>query len=73
MHIFKAHVKDGKIQLDEPADLPEGAKLEVTLVAVDDMSPELHQALERSVKQMKGGQLIDSEAVRKKLRALREG
>jgi hypothetical protein len=72
MHVYKGHVKDGRIELDEPADLPEGAKLEVTLVAVEGLSPELDAAIERSIEQMKAGQLIDSEDVREKLRALRE-
>ena len=31
MHVFKGHVKDGKIELDEDVELPEGAEVKVTL------------------------------------------
>jgi hypothetical protein len=72
MHVLKAHVKDGRIELDEPADLPEGTELHVTVVKnEDDISPELHAALDRSVEQMKAGQLIDGDDVHQRLRALR--
>jgi hypothetical protein len=72
MHVFKARVIDGHLTLKEPTDLPEGTELELVLTDdADEMSPELRAALERSVEQMKAGQLIDGDEVHRKLRALR--
>lgn len=39
MQAFKAHVKNGRLVLDEPTDLPEGA--EVTLSVTDGDEDEL--------------------------------
>ena len=74
MRALKAHVRGGRLVLDEPTDLPEGS--EVELVAVDDdLDPEerarLDAALERSMAQAKAGQLVDGDAVIKKLLARR--
>lgn len=33
---LKAHVKNGQIVLDEPASLPEGARLRVVLVGAEE-------------------------------------
>jgi hypothetical protein len=74
MRALKAHVRGGRLVLDEPTDLPEGS--EVELVAVDeDFDPaeraRLDAALERSMAQAKAGQLIDADAVIEKLLARR--
>lgn len=34
--IFRGHVEDGAVILDEPADLPNGARVRVELLANDD-------------------------------------
>jgi hypothetical protein len=62
MHVYKAHVKDGRIELDEPADLPEGAELQITLVLDDDeMSAEererLHAAIRRGLAEDPAGDM----------------
>lgn len=40
MRALKAHVKAGRLVLDEPTDLPEGTEVELTVVEDDDFSPE---------------------------------
>lgn len=71
---LRARVRNGRLVLDEPTDLPEGA--EVNLSIVDDESEmddaeraRLHRALERSIAQAKAGQLIDADEVIGKLLA----
>ncbi len=66
MRALKAHVRGGRLVLDEPTDLPDGT--EVELVAMDDeLDPEerarLDAALERSRAQARAGQLVDGDTV----------
>jgi hypothetical protein len=69
---LKAHVKGGRLLLDEPTDLPDGAEVELTLVE-DEFDPEerarLDAALELSMAQARAGQFVDGDAVIRKLRA----
>jgi hypothetical protein len=81
MNALKAHVKNGRLVLDEPTDLPEGR--EVELVPVDDVLASggdylddeeraaLHRELELSLAEAKAGQLIDADVVMAELRAIR--
>jgi hypothetical protein len=63
---LKAHVKNGRLVLDEPTDLPEG-EIVYLQVADAEMSPDeqarLHRALERSMAQANAGQLVDADEV----------
>ncbi len=80
MHALKAQVKNGRLVLDEPTDLPEGEIVE--LIAVDEVLAKggdylddeererLHAALERSIEQAQDGKLIDASVVMAKLRAI---
>jgi len=43
---LKAQVRGGRLVLNEPTDLPEGAEVELTPVLDDDLAPEERQALE---------------------------
>ena len=56
---FKAHVKNGRMILDEATDFPEGA--EVELVPVDDLDAEdrrqLHAALDESEDDVEAGRV----------------
>ena len=74
MRALKAHVRGGRLVLDEPTDLPEGSEVEL-VTADDDFDPEerarLDTALERSMAQAKAGQLVDGDSVIKKLLARR--
>jgi len=67
MQPLKAHVHNGRLVLDEPTDLPEGAEVNLAIVDEDEMGEEerarLHAALERSMAQAKAGKLIDGDEV----------
>jgi hypothetical protein len=79
MHAVKAHVKNGRLTVDEPTDLPEGEVVE--LVPLDEVLTDgsdclddeeraaLHESLRDSVEQMNGGQTIDIEDALAELRA----
>jgi hypothetical protein len=73
MRALKAHVRGGRLVLDEPTDLPEGTEVELTVVEDDDFTPEerarLDAALERSIAQARAGQVVDGDAVIEKLLA----
>ena len=66
---LKAHVVNGRIVVDEPVDLPDGAEVNVYLynASADAMSSEeraaLDGALERSIAQADAGNLIDADEV----------
>ena len=66
---LKAHVVNGRIVVDEPVDLPDGAEVSVYLynASNDAMSAEeraaLDSALERSTTQADAGELIDADEV----------
>jgi plasmid stabilization system protein ParE len=66
MQPVKAHVKNGRLVLDEPTDLPEGTEGTLS-IADDDLDDEdrarLHAALERSMAQAKAGKLVDADDV----------
>jgi len=71
---LKAQVRNGRLVLDEPTELPEGT--EVVLAVIDegdDLDDEerarLHESLHRSLAQAKAGQLIDADEVIGKLLA----
>lgn len=79
MQPLRAHVRNGRLILDEPTDLPEGET--VVLVPLDSVSAlefdeldddereRLHESLREGVRQMKAGQTID---MAEALAALRE-
>jgi hypothetical protein len=77
---LRARVRNGRLILDEPTDLPEGE--EVELVRADaqhetegDLSEverkQLDESIAVSFEQAKNGQLIDGDEVLAKLRAIR--
>jgi hypothetical protein len=73
MRALKAHVRGGRLVLDEPTDLPEGTEVELVASDDDDFDPEerarLESALERSRAQARAGQLVDGDTVVAKLLA----
>lgn len=66
---LKAHVMNGRIVVDEPVDLPDGAEVDIYLydAAADAMGREeraaLERALERSLAQADAGELIEADDV----------
>ena len=69
---FKAHVRNGRIVLDEPTDLPEGVEIELALVGGDDLDDEdrrrLHAALDDSEDDVQAGRVRDAADVLADLR-----
>jgi len=81
MRALKAHVRGGRLVLDEPTELPEGEVVE--LVALDEVlatggdylddeeRARLHEALREGIRQTKAGQTVDAAAALAELRAHR--
>ncbi len=63
MQALKAHVKGGRLVLDEPTNLPDGAEVHVALVDGDDLDDEeraaLHRELEASIAEADAGETED--------------
>jgi hypothetical protein len=66
---------DGRIVLDDPIELPEGAAAEVHLLHADDETPEeraaIEAAIDESLDELDAGQSVDDDAVRATIRAFR--
>jgi hypothetical protein len=75
MRALKAHVRGGRLVLDEPTELPEGAEVELTLVEDDEFTPgeraRLAQALEEGEKDIERGDYVDGFELIARLRARR--
>jgi hypothetical protein len=69
VNALKAHVVHGRIVIDEPVDLPDGAEVLVYLYEASthtqdaDQRAALAQALERGLAQADAGDLIDADDV----------
>ncbi len=65
MRPLKAHVKAGRLVLDEPTNLPEGTEVELTVVEDDEFTPEerarLHEALDASIAAARAGDHVDAD------------
>ncbi len=73
MHALRARVRNGRLVLDEPTSLPEGA--EVVLMAVDgedDLTDQereaLHDALRTSIAEAQAGKVVDAAVLIAELR-----
>jgi hypothetical protein len=68
-------VRNGRLTLDEPTNLPEGAEVEV-LVIDDELSAEeraeLHASLDRALDDSEAGRGMDASEYLKQYRARRE-
>ena len=81
MRTLRAHVREGRLVLDEPTDLPEGE--EITLVPLDGVllgggdslddgeRERLHESLRESLRQLEAGQTIDAATALAELRTHR--
>jgi hypothetical protein len=71
MKAVRAHVQNGKIVLDEPVNLPEGAAVEVLLPEHDDLAAdervELEVAIEESAAEFARGEVEDAHAFARRL------
>ena len=74
MQALMVQVKNGRLVLDEPTDLPEGAEVEV-VVLDDDLSPEertaLHASLDRALDDSEAGRGMDAGEYLRQYRARR--
>jgi hypothetical protein len=73
MSVFRARVRNGRIVLDEPTDLPEGSVLDLVPAdswdALDDADRRaLHEAISESVEDVAQGRTVAFDDVLKKLR-----
>lgn len=70
---FKAHVRNGRILLDEPTDLPDGAEVELAPVEGDDLDDDerqqLEEALAASDADFAEGRFVTAEELLAKLRS----
>lgn len=75
MQAHKIRVENGRIKLDEPTDLPDGAELEVVVID-DELSPderaELHASLDRALDDSEAGRGMDAWEYLVQYRARRE-
>lgn len=74
---MKARVRNGRLVMDEPTDLPEGTEVTVSITdddggGYDDEEREnINESLAVSFEQARRGQLIDADVVLARLRARR--
>ena len=69
---IKARVHDGRLVLDEPTDLPEGAEVELLPLDPGDWLDEisrtaLHEALRESDADIAAGRLVEADEIIKEL------
>lgn len=74
----RATVREGRLVVDEPTDLPEGTVVDLVIDDEgDDLDDEqrrsLHSAISRSLEQARDGQSVPAEEVLAKLRSRRAG
>jgi hypothetical protein len=75
MQPLKAHVKNGRLVLDEPTDLPDGTEVELVLVDAEFDPGErarLIQAIEDGESDIERGDHVDGLELIARLRAKRE-
>ena len=75
MQAFKAHVRNGRIVVDEPTDLPDGTELYLLPIQEGDELDDgeraaLHAALEEGEKELDAGQIVSEEELWARLRAI---
>lgn len=77
MLALKAKVVNGRFVIDEPAQLPEGAEVQLEVVDGDDLNPQeraqLHAAIEEGLDDSDANRVISAEESLAELRTLRCG
>lgn len=64
-----ALVKDGRLVLDVPTDLPEGTQVELSVDDVEDDDEELLAELDESLEQSERDEVVSADVVMAELRA----
>ncbi len=74
MKALKAHVRGGRLVLDEPTSLPEGAEVRVALVDDDELDDveraKLHAAIVAAEAELDAGQVVSEDELWARLRAI---
>ncbi|MBK7402892.1 MAG: hypothetical protein IPJ34_43380 [Myxococcales bacterium] len=75
METVRARVRNGRLVLDEPTDLPEGTEIELAHVTDDDspwdLSAERMTELQQRIASADRGEVVDGDVVLARLRAAR--
>ncbi len=71
---IKAHVRDGRLVVDEPTDLPDGTEIELLPLDPGDWLDDadraaLHEALRQSEADIAAGRLVDAKEILRELKA----
>lgn len=65
MEARKVRVENGRIRLDEPTNLPDGAEVELVILSGDELDDEerarLHASLDRAIDDEDAGRMVDAE------------
>ena len=65
MIAVKALVKNGRIKVDEPTNLPDGAEIELVILSGDELDDEerarLHASLDRALDDEDAGRVVDTD------------
>jgi hypothetical protein len=73
MHALKTRVENGRIKLDEPTNLPDGAEVELVIVGGDELDDEerarLHASLDRALDDEDAGRVVDADEFLAEVRA----
>ena len=74
MTLVRGHVKDGRIVVDDPVDLPEGAAVEIAVLGDDEAlsaeeRAEVDAAIDEGIDQAERGETSPIEDVLRRLRA----
>ena len=66
VQVLRATVRNGRIVVDAPTELPEGAQVELKVVYDDGLSDadrkELHESIARGIRDGRGGRVVDFDA-----------
>jgi hypothetical protein len=73
MHAVKTRVENGRIKLDQPTNLPDGAEVELVILGGDELGDEerarLHASLERALDDEDAGRVVDADEFLAEVRA----
>ena len=75
MHARKVQVKNGRLVLDEPTDLPDGAEVEVVVIDEEltaEERAELHASLDRALEDSDAGRGMEAWEYLERYRSGRE-
>jgi hypothetical protein len=73
MEARRIHVENGRIKLDAPTNLPDGAEVELVILSGDELDDEerarLHASLDRALDDEDAGRVVDADEFLAEVRA----